>query len=416
VTVATGPAVLEGARLLARHGGVVEVRILKTPRGTVSGYFDNLGALVKAIRRWDGRANVYVTLNPVLPELLARSVNRLREFVRETTTDREILHRIWFPTDFDPVRPTGISATDDEMEQARTRRNEAVAFLIELGFPAAVTALSGNGAHAVWSVDLPNDEAATRLVQAALKALAARFSDQVVTCDETVFNAARIWKLYGTTAVKGDPLPDRPHRRAMLEHVPEDLVVVERAALEALAAMAPVERAYHQAPVSRPAARDDLDVGEAFQARGWYLKPLRDGKHAVRCPWVAQHSGESGVTETVLFEPGGPDQPWGFDCKHAHCAGRQIREVYALLRGAGSSPVSGNGHGHPSEPDPDGPVLVQLSTVAPEAVAWCWPGRFAFGKIGLLIAEPGVRKSYLATDLEARVTRGAPWPAMTARA
>jgi hypothetical protein len=38
-------SILEGARLLARHGGVVEARILKTARGTVSGYFDNLDAL-----------------------------------------------------------------------------------------------------------------------------------------------------------------------------------------------------------------------------------------------------------------------------------------------------------------------------------------------------------------------------------
>jgi len=63
---------------------VVEVRILKTPKGTVSGYFDSLDALVKAVGSWDSKANIYVTANPVTPELLARARDRLREFARET--------------------------------------------------------------------------------------------------------------------------------------------------------------------------------------------------------------------------------------------------------------------------------------------------------------------------------------------
>jgi hypothetical protein len=101
-----------------------------------------------------------------------------------------------------PVRPAGISATEEEMLRAQTRRNEAVAFLIELGFPAPVVALSGNGAHALWPIDLPNDEDSTRLIERGLNALAARFTDQAVTCDEAVFNAARIWKLYGGLRVE----------------------------------------------------------------------------------------------------------------------------------------------------------------------------------------------------------------------
>ena len=36
----------EAAGLLARHGGPIEVRILNTPKGTLSGYFDDLDALV----------------------------------------------------------------------------------------------------------------------------------------------------------------------------------------------------------------------------------------------------------------------------------------------------------------------------------------------------------------------------------
>jgi hypothetical protein len=64
----------------------------------------------------------------------------------------------------------------------------------------------------------------------------------------------------------------------------------------------------------------------------------------------------------------------------------------------------------------DGPVLIQLSTVAPEPVDWCWPGRIAFGKLSLLIGNPGDGKSYTTGDMAARMSRALAWPTMTARA
>jgi putative DNA primase/helicase len=58
----------------------------------------------------------------------------------------------------------------------------------------------------------------------------------------------------------------------------------------------------------------------------------------------------------------------------------------------------------------DGAVLVQLSTVEPEAVTWLWPNRFARGKVGEIIGNPGDGKSQITTDVVARVTRGHSWP------
>jgi hypothetical protein len=58
----------------------------------------------------------------------------------------------------------------------------------------------------------------------------------------------------------------------------------------------------------------------------------------------------------------------------------------------------------------DGPVLVQLSTIEPEAVEWSWPGRVARGKLTLGIGEPGDGKSHVTIDVAARTTRGATWP------
>ena len=54
-----------------------------------------------------------------------------------------------------------------------------------------------------------------------LQALDLRFSDEKVSVDTGVYNAARIWKLYGTIACKGDNTPERPHRLAYIIEVPK---------------------------------------------------------------------------------------------------------------------------------------------------------------------------------------------------
>jgi P4 family phage/plasmid primase-like protien len=324
--------IFAGVRLLARHGGVVEARILNTPRGTVSGYFDDAEALARAVARWDGRATIYITANPVSPDLLGRGNNRLREFARETTGDKEIIRRAWFLTDYDPVRPAGIASTAAELAAAIERRNEVVAFLAHLDFPAGVLAMSGNGAHALWPVDLPNDADVTALFERALKALAAKFSDNVVDVDDAVFNAARIWKLYGTIAVKGDATAERPHRRAVVESLPVELVRVERDLLARLAAMAPAGRTTPLRSHSGAGlpSLEPLDILGALRARGLYRRELGRGKHAITCPWHDEHSGDSGISETCVFERSA-GEPWGFDCKHAHCSARTIRDLIRFL-------------------------------------------------------------------------------------
>src|SRR5262245_7997185 len=108
------------ASIFFKPGAVVERRILTTPRnGTVSGYFDSPQPFVDAARSWSGKAPaVYATLNPCNPALLARAANRLKDRVKTTTSDSDIVHRYWFPLDFDPVRPADLSSTDAEHDAA----------------------------------------------------------------------------------------------------------------------------------------------------------------------------------------------------------------------------------------------------------------------------------------------------------
>jgi len=90
---------------------------------------------------------------------------------------------------------------------------------------------------------------------------------------------------------------------------------------------------------SGPAAsrHEVLDMGAEFERRGWYVRDLGAGKHAVRCPWIHEHSSVSGDTETALFEPNIVGGRWGFKCQHDHCASRTIRDVWQLFAPMGWS-------------------------------------------------------------------------------
>jgi hypothetical protein len=106
--------------LFVEPGAVAELRILDAGRdGVVSGYFDDLDALMRAAVAWSGKApGVYVTLNPIPSALLARAQNRMRSWAKPTTNDHDVLRRRWLPLDFDPRRPSGISATQAEHDAA----------------------------------------------------------------------------------------------------------------------------------------------------------------------------------------------------------------------------------------------------------------------------------------------------------
>lgn len=217
---ASADEILHAARNLFEPGDVAELRAFGGGR-TVSGYFDDFEALALQGARLDAEGHaVYVTVNPVLSALLSRYSNRTEQYPKATTKDNEIVRRRWLPVDLDPVRPSGISASGEEKRAAFERAQEIKGFLNDRGWPEPVEADSGNGAHLLYRVDLPNDPESLTLVSAVLGALDSLFSDNVVNVDKSVANAARIWKLYGTTARKGDATEERPHRRSRLLAVP----------------------------------------------------------------------------------------------------------------------------------------------------------------------------------------------------
>jgi len=196
--------------------------------------------MAKSAAAMSGKAEgVYVSLNPVKPDLLARASNHLIDFAKHTTSDRDVIRRLWLLIDFDPVRSAGISSTEAEHEAALEPAGQCREWLRTQGWPEPIFADSGNGAHLDYRIDLPNDDQSAKLLKSCLIGLGMPFSDWTVEVDLTTYNAARIVKVYGTLAAKGDNLPERPHRLARLLEVPEVHTPVATELLDALTRRVP---------------------------------------------------------------------------------------------------------------------------------------------------------------------------------
>ncbi len=261
-------------RILHGPDGVFEIRALKCPEstfskytGTYSGYFNNAGAAAREATKLDCQnkpGGTYVTLNPCIPQLLARAQNQLLFKPKSTTSDAEIPHRRWLMLDLDPARPSNISSTEEEMNAALDLARHIRSELSGEGWPEPLLAMSGNGAYLLYRVGLPNDDASTTLIKGCLQELAARFDTDTVTVDQTTSNASRLVKLLGTTARKGDHLTgvdgvqDRPHRRSWFERPAGDLEPVPRQLLERLIATAtPMSASQPVTGLKTPSHADD---------------------------------------------------------------------------------------------------------------------------------------------------------------
>jgi hypothetical protein len=322
-------------------GSVCEVRIPKTRVGTIAGYFDHPERLIKAVVELNETGlGTYFTINPVNKALLARASNRLKMRMETTTTDKDILGRRWIPIDIDPQRPSQISATDEEHELALDR-GRAIRFeLSEEGWSQPIFADSGNGGYLFFPVELPNDAASETLIKRVLKALAQRFNDSAVQVDQSLSNASRVVKLFGSIARKGDNVPDRPHRLSRIIDAPSIMQPVPQELLEEFAAR--LKDPPRAAP-SDGRAQGRFNI-EDFVAR--YLKagapePYEGGRRwRIDCPFDESHRSP----DAAVFERA--DGSLAFNCFHHSCTGKGWRDVRELFEGPRQQWQRANENGH----------------------------------------------------------------------
>lgn len=322
-------------RLWFQAGDVFEVRVLDAVSADYrrehieSGYFDyeHISAVPEALKRLLSFRGVYVTVNPVNPDLLARAVNRLRPAGRNpTTADTDIVRRRWLLIDCDPRRASGVSSSNAEHESALAKAREIRDGLSSLGWADPIMTDSGNGAQLMYRIDLPADDG--ELVRRVIGEIAKASSEQVAI-DTSVHNPARIWRLPGTMNCKGDSIPERPHRMARILEEPQDIVPVSRKQMQDIVS--------YQSEDTQTDVPDDewKHTMPAFDLDSWIAKycpelgspqPWKGGRKWIFpvCPFNEAHTNKSAV---LIQEPSGAV---AFKCHHNGCSGNDWRALREL--------------------------------------------------------------------------------------
>ena len=327
--------IIHALRLWFQAGDVFEVRVLDAVSADYrrehieSGYFDyeHISAVPEALKRLLSFRGVYVTVNPVNPDLLARAVNRLRPAGRNpTTADTDNVRRRWLLIDCDPRRASGVSSSNSEHESALVKAREIRDGLSSLGWPDPIMTDSGNGAQLMYRIDLPADDG--ELVRRVIGEIAKASSEQVAI-DTSVHNPARIWRLPGTMNCKGDSIPERPHRMARILEEPQDIVSVSREQMQDIVS--------HQSEDTQTDVPDDdwKHTMPAFDLDSWIAQycpelgspqPWKGGRKWIFpvCPFNEAHANKSAV---LIQEPSGAV---AFKCHHNGCSGNDWRALREL--------------------------------------------------------------------------------------
>jgi hypothetical protein len=245
-------------RLFIRPGDVTELRALHVgaPGRTFAGWFDHdhLHDLARnALALTRQAAGVFFIPNPVSPDLLHRhasTTNNVTNVVRrggslspELTKDTDVTERRYLLIDIDPVRfpsrsdrRAGEERVTQIMQQKVPSNFYELAFarrtafefirpaLAREGFAPPVIACSGNGFHMIYRLSVPlanfaNSPSRDPLA-VKLRNLASRFDCDGVKIDVNTYTAARMLKVPGTWARKGEASTLRPHRLTGFTEVP----------------------------------------------------------------------------------------------------------------------------------------------------------------------------------------------------
>ena len=316
--------------LLQAPGEVFEVRVIGTAsrKDIISGYFQDADTLFQKFDTIDLRKrNVYITLGEVREECFSRSqCERFEKNPAVTTNDNDIIAYRWLFVDLDPVRPTGISSSDEQLKCAEELQNKVYEYLQSLGFPEPIKAMSGNGYHLLYRIDITNDEKGRALIGRCLKNLSSLFDNDEVKIDTTNSNPSRICKLHGTLAQKGTSTKKRPHRMSKLENVPEPLVTTPRNVLQALADELPDET--EPVKIRRgfsTAQKTDFDLLAFMREHGLsYSEDSNDRAKIYKldhCPFDPSHTNG----DAKIFQYG--DGAIAFKCHHNSCRKYKWQDV-----------------------------------------------------------------------------------------
>lgn len=313
--------ILQFLQAIWREGDVREIRAFDAKGYVTYGYFDSPQTTIKAISKILNTHEIYITLNPCNPVLLARCSNRLKKAERKdsTTSDKDIQTLRFLLVDCDPERPSKISSNNDELKKAQDLAEHIQS---ALGEPL-IYGMSGNGYHLIYE----HDRKDTQQLKAFLEDLNEKYGGNGASVDLKVFNPARITKVLGTWARKGDSTVDRPHRQSHILNVgtnPTLLHIPDAPVAELTASPKPAgnKQSTLRLPNHKGQAASIEFVSEFLNKYNRQVKdkkPLPDGRYLfvlMQCEFDSSH--KSGEASVIVMQDG----TIAYQCFHNSCSGK----------------------------------------------------------------------------------------------
>src|SRR5512135_1910780 len=206
---------------------------------------------------------IYWTINPITPAYLENYGSRLQRRRTGTARDVDVVARYWLPIDADAVRRDQVTGAPLAVVSSTVDEKAAIARLIDTvrdylvgthGWPRPVQIDTGNGYadfYALPGIPIPRcpdpdnpgclkyDVTADTLIRDVIHALSHKFTGELGSIDDAVFNPSRIMKIPGTWARKAKHITDRPHRASKILYIPPDIVPVTVEQLQLVLAQNP---------------------------------------------------------------------------------------------------------------------------------------------------------------------------------
>jgi hypothetical protein len=181
---------------------------------TIGSWYDRLDSLRCDISRLNGVSG-YICVNPVNPDLLARSRNQAAPIRKgQGTKESDIVSYRHFLIDIDTERRSGISATDIELKRAYNLR-DLILEREERIRQGSIWGCSGNGCYILGRIEEPNARVTKDIVQNTLRSLAYTYGKQgrnKAFIDTQTVESNRHLGIPGTLKCKGAHTDERPHR------------------------------------------------------------------------------------------------------------------------------------------------------------------------------------------------------------
>jgi len=306
--------------------GVIEVRAMGDK--TMSGYYRDRERLAYDLSLHSNET-WYFVMNTVDPACYSRDQSERLLYVTgkmKTTSDKEIKMLRWLLIDADPKRAAGVSSTDEEKANALEIIKRVGAWLRGQGFNDPVFCDSGNGYHLLYRINAEPSESET--VKKFLAVLSLNFSDEKVEIDTSVFNPARITKVYGTIATKGASTKERPHRHSGIISVPAEITPTAFDCVRAVAAMMPEPE--------KPTYRNNYAAPDAFDIDGFIRLHNIEIQNEVKengtrklilkhCPFDENHKAPDAAIFVLA------NGAIGFRCLHNSCRDRRWQDVRKMF-------------------------------------------------------------------------------------